>query len=146
MTEPAADVLLIEDNELDVELTMQGIRRANLSPRVQVVNDGVQALDFLHRTGSFAKRAPDEPKLIILDLKLPLVDGHYVLRQIASDPRTAVIPLVIVSSTRESRDIYSSYKLGVNSYIVKPVNSDTYINTMRNMATYWLSVNQPPEV
>jgi len=146
MTQAVVDVLLIEDNELDVELTIQAFERANLSPRIQVVYDGAQALDFLHRTGSFAKRAPDDPKLIILDLKLPLVDGNYVLRQIASDPRTAVIPLVVVSSSRESRDIYSSYKLGVNSYIVKPVNSDTYINTMRSMATYWLSVNQSPEV
>jgi len=146
MSEPVVDVLLIEDNQLDVDLTLQAFQRANLTPRVQVVYDGVQALDFLHRTGSFAKRAPDEPKLIILDLKLPLVDGYYVLRQIASDPRTAVIPLVVVSSSRESHEIYSSYKTGVNSYIVKPVNSDTYINTMRSVATYWLSVNQSPEI
>ena len=146
MTEAAADVLLIEDNELDIELTLQAFQKANLTPRIQVVSDGVQALHFLHRTGSFAKRTPDEPKLIILDLKLPLVDGQYVLRQIASDPRTSVIPLVVISSSRESRDIYSSYKVGVNSYIVKPVNSETYINTMRSMATYWLSINQSPEI
>jgi two-component system response regulator len=144
MTESATDVLLIDDSPLDVELTLQAFKRSNLNQQVQVVTDGVQALDFLHRTGRFAKRPPDDPKLIILDLKLPLVDGHYVLRQIVSDPRTELIPVVVVSSSRESRDIYSTYKLGINSYVVKPVNSDTYIETIRTVATYWLTVNQAP--
>lgn len=143
MTE-TPDILLVEDNTLDVELTMQAFSKANLSPRVQVCTDGAQALDFLHRTGNFAKRSPEDPKLIILDLKLPLVDGQYVLRQIVSDPRTALIPLVVVSSSREPRDIYSAYKLGINSYIVKPVNSDTYMNTLCGVVTYWLSINQSP--
>ena len=144
MTQPAADVLLIEDNKLDIELTKQAFEKANLTPNIQVVTDGAQALDFLHRTGEFAGRPVADPKLIILDLNLPLVDGHYVLRQIVSDPRTCVIPLVVVTSSREPRDIYSTYKLGVNSYIVKPVNSDTYIETVRALARYWLSTNHPP--
>jgi len=146
MTETAVDVLLIEDSKLDVELALQAFEKANVKPRVQVVSDGARALDFLHRTGEFANRPTDDPKLIILDLNLPLVDGHYVLRQIVSDPRTYVIPLVVVSSSREPRDIYSTYKLGINSYIVKPVNSDTYIETIRAVAQYWLSTNQSPPV
>lgn len=144
MKQPAADVLLIEDNKLDVDLTMQAFEKANLKPHVQVVSDGARALDFLHRTGEFAGRPSDDPKLIILDLNLPLVDGHYVLRQIVSDPRTNVIPLVVVTSSREPRDIYSTYKLGINSYIVKPVNSETYIDTIKTLAQYWLATNQPP--
>ena len=144
MSNTAADVLLIEDNKLDIDLTLQAFAKANLTPRVQVVTDGARALDFLHRTGEFAGRPAADPKLIILDLNLPLVDGNYVLRQIVSDPRTYVIPLVIVTSSREPRDIYSTYKLGINSYIVKPVNSETYIETIRAMARYWLATNQPP--
>jgi CheY-like chemotaxis protein len=124
--------------------TLQAFERSNLNQRVQVVTDGVQALDFLHRTGRFAKRPPDDPRVIILDLKLPLVDGQYVLRQIVSDPRTELIPVVVVSSARESRDIYSTYKLGINSYVAKPVNSDTYIETIRTVAKYWLTINQSP--
>lgn len=139
------DILLIEDNPLDVDLMMQAVSKLGQTQRVQVVRDGAQALQFFHRTGDFAKRpAEEDPKLIILDLKLPLVDGHYVLRQIVSDQRTKLIPLVVLTSSREPTDIYSTYKLGINSYVVKPVNSDTYINTMRAVVTYWLSVNQPP--
>ena len=144
MKDTAADVLLIEDNKLDVQLTLQAFEKANLKPHVQVVSDGARALDFLHRTGEFAGRPAADPKLIILDLNLPLVDGHYVLRQIVSDPRTYVIPLVVVTSSREPRDIYSTYKLGINSYIAKPVNSETYIDTIKSLARYWLTTNQPP--
>jgi CheY-like chemotaxis protein len=141
------DILLIEDNPLDVDLMMQAVSKLGQKQRVQVVRDGAEALQFFHRTGHFAKRsAEDDPKLIILDLKLPLVDGQYVLRQIVSDQRTKLIPLVVLTSSREPTDIYSTYKLGINSYVVKPVNSDTYINTMRAVVTYWLSVNQPPSI
>lgn len=146
MTEMSPDVLLIEDNRLDVDLSLQAFARCSPAPRVQVLSDGAQALDFIHRTGSFAKRSPEEPKLIVIDLKLPLVDGHYVLRQIASDAVAKTIPTVVLSSSREPRDIFSTYKLGINSYVVKPVNSDTYIKIMQHIADYWLSVNQPPVV
>lgn len=142
MIKTCPDVLVIEDNKLDIDLTLQAFAKCNLSDRVLVLSDGTQALDFLHRTGSFANRSLEDPKLIILDLKLPLVDGDYILRQIASDPATKLIPLVIVTSSREPRDIYSTYKLGANSYVVKPVNSDEYIETMRKVAGYWLSINQ----
>jgi CheY-like chemotaxis protein len=144
MTETPADVLLIEDNALDVELTLQGFKKHRLAEHVQVVRDGSLALEFIHRTGRFATRPSENPKLIILDLKMPVVDGHYVLRQITSDPETKMIPIVVVTSSREPRDIYSTYKLGINSYVVKPVNSDTYIDMVGNLAKYWLSINQPP--
>ena len=144
MTELAPDVLLIEDNHVDVELSLQAFKQTMPSVRVQVIFDGVQALDFIHRTGRFAKRPPAEPKLILLDLKLPLVDGHYVLRQIASDPVAKTIPTVIMSSSRESSDIFSTYKLGINSYVVKPVNSDAYLQMIHDVASYWLTTNQPP--
>jgi len=144
MTDVSPDVLLVEDNRLDVELSLQAFSLCSPTPRVQVVSDGAQALDFLHRTGSFAKRSPEEPRLILIDLKIPLVDGHYVLRQISSDPVAKTIPTVVLSSSREPRDIFSTYKLGINSYVVKPVNSDTYIDTVRKIAEYWLSMNQAP--
>jgi CheY-like chemotaxis protein len=139
------DVLLIEDNPLDVELTLHAFEKYHLPQRIQVIRDGVSALEFFHCTGQFAGRpSEDNPKLILLDLKLPLIDGHYVLRQIMSDPKSRMIPLVVLSSSRESRDIYSTYKLGINSYVVKPVNSDIYIDTIRTIATYWLALNQAP--
>lgn len=144
MTEIAPDVLLIEDNRVDVELSLEALKRCAPSVSVQVFPDGAQALEFLHRTGSFAKRSSEEPKLIILDLKLPMVDGHYVLRQIASDPIAKNIPIVIMSSSREPRDIFSTYKLGINSYVVKPVNSDAFLEAVENIARYWLKTNQPP--
>lgn len=144
MTELAPDVLLIEDNRVDVELSLQALEQCASSARVQVLSDGAQALDFIHRTGAYAKRSPEEPKLILLDLKLPLVDGHYVLRQIASDPVAKTIPIVVLSSSREPSDIFSTYKLGINSYVVKPVNSDAYLSTIQTIAKYWLATNQPP--
>lgn len=144
MTEMAADVVLIEDNRIDAGLSLQAFGRCAAAPRVQVLSDGGQALDFFHRTGDYANRSPEEPKLIVLDLKLPLVDGHYVLRQICSDPVAKAIPIVVMSSSREPRDIFSTYKLGINSYVVKPVNSELYLQTVQRIADYWLFTNQPP--
>jgi two-component system response regulator len=145
MPENAIDILLVDDNPHDVELTMHAFQKHGLAKRLHVVRDGEEALSFFHCTGTYAKRNPDDaPKLILLDLKLPLVDGHYVLRQIRSNPRTRMIPVVVLTSSREDRDIFQCYQLGINSYIVKPVNYDQFIEAAWTIAEYWLAINQPP--
>ncbi|MGQ0811095.1 MAG: response regulator [Nitrospiraceae bacterium] len=147
MSDIPADVLVVEDNLHDVGLVMQAFQRYNLPHRIEVVRDGPEALDFLHHTGRFRDRPAEEiPKLILLDLNIPLVDGHYVLRQIASDARTRIIPVVVLTSSQEPRDIFSAYQLGISSYVVKPVNSDTFIETVGKTATYWLSINHSPVI
>jgi len=140
-TSPCPEVLLIEDNRLDAELALKGFQRDGAARQVQVLADGAQALDFLHRTGPFAGRPPGEPKLIVLDIKLPLVDGTYLLQQIVSDKVARFIPLVVLSSSGDPKDIFTAYKLGANSYIVKPLNADRYIEAIRQIAVYWLSFN-----
>lgn len=140
------EILLVEDNPNDVELTLHAFKRHNLSNRIQVVRDGAEALDFLFCTGSYAdRRIEDSPKLILLDLKLPKVDGLEVLQQIKSDPRTRALPVVILTSSSEERDIVESYRLGVNSYITKPVDFDQFIEAARQLGMYWLLLNQLPK-
>lgn len=140
------EILLVEDNPNDVELTLHAFKRHNLSNRIQVVRDGAEALDFLFCTGSYAdRRLEDSPKLILLDLKLPKVDGLEVLQQIKSDPRTRALPVVILTSSSEERDIVESYRLGVNSYITKPVDFDQFIEAARQLGMYWLLLNQLPK-
>lgn len=139
------DILLVEDNPADVKLTLRAFEQNKLSNRVQVVRDGAEALDFLFRRGDFSDRRVDEnPKLVLLDLKLPKVDGIDVLRHVKADPRTSSIPIVMLTSSREERDIVESYELGVNSYIVKPVDFSQFIVAMREIGTYWLLMNQLP--
>lgn len=139
------EILLVEDDPHDVELTIRALRKHNLANKVHVVKDGAEALEFIFGTGAYTERdVNNKPKVILLDLKLPKVDGLEVLRRIKSDERTQVIPVVVLTSSREERDIVESYKLGVNSYITKPVDFDKFVQTVSELGLYWLLVNQPP--
>lgn len=142
--EKAAEVLLIEDSPDDAAFFVHTMAKAGVSARLHVVCDGAEALDFVFATGSYASRdQSDQPKLIVLDLKLPKVDGLGVLRALKSDPRTQHIPVVVLSSSQEGRDLSASYRLGVNSYLVKPMDFDQFGETVRTLARYWLQFNQP---
>jgi two-component system, response regulator len=139
------EILLVEDNPNDVELTLHALKRNNLANRIEVVRDGAEALEFVFATGRCSDRDVDHrPKVILLDLKLPLVDGLEVLRRVKADPRTRVIPVVVLTSSREERDVVESYHLGVNSYIVKPVDFEQFTEAVRSLGLYWLLVNEPP--
>jgi CheY-like chemotaxis protein len=141
----SVDILLVEDNPADVELSLRALRAQNVSNPVRVVNDGEDALDFLFCRGAYAGRDPQRPpKLVLLDLKLPKVDGLEVLRQVKSDPRTKTIPVVILTSSREERDVVNGYALGVNSYIQKPVDFDQFRQVVKQLGLYWMVVNVPP--
>jgi two-component system response regulator len=137
-----ADILLVEDNPNDIKLTLHAFQTANLANPVTIARDGVEALDFVFCTGPYAgRRIEDAPKVILLDLKLPRVDGHEVLKRIKADPRTATIPVVILTTSREERDVLQSYELGGNSYIVKPVDFEQYTQAVRDIGKYWLVLN-----
>ncbi len=145
MTTNTVEILLVEDNANDVELTLHTLRKHNLANHIHVVRDGAEALDFLFCRGAYQNRdAGLAPKVILLDLKLPKVDGLEVLRQIRGDERTRVLPVVILTSSRQERDIVEGYKLGINSYIVKPVDFDQFSESVRQLGCYWLLLNQPP--
>ncbi len=145
MLEKSVEILLVEDNPDDVELTLHAFRKHNLANRVHIVRDGAEALDFLFRTGAYKDRhIEDSPNVVLLDLKLPKVDGLEVLRRMKGDPRTRMIPVVVLTSSREDRDITESYQLGVNSYIVKPVNFEQFTEAVRQLGLYWLLMNEPP--
>ncbi|MGA2142183.1 MAG: response regulator [Brevinematales bacterium] len=139
------EILLVEDNTNDVELTLMALKENNLANHVQVVRDGEEAIDFIFSSGKFSGRDINlKPKVILLDLKLPKVDGIEVLRKIRSDDRTKTIPVVVLTSSKEERDIVETYKLGVNSYIVKPVQFENFVKVVKDLGMYWLMVNQPP--
>ena len=139
------EILLVEDNADDVELTLRALRRENLAIAVQIARDGEEALDYLFRRGQFAGRDMNhQPRLVLLDLKLPKVDGMEVLRQLKSDPRTRAIPVVILTSSPEERDLLNGYQLGVNAYIHKPVDFDQFRQTVKQLGLFWLVVNHPP--
>ena len=139
------EILLVEDNPNDVEMTLRALKKHNLANKVHVVKDGAEALDYVFATGIYAERnIDDHPKVILLDLKLPKVDGMEVLRRIRADERTKCIPVVVLTSSQEERDIVESYKLGVNSYIVKPVDFDKFLSTVQELGLYWLLLNKPP--
>ncbi len=139
------DILLVEDNQDDMDLALHALRRENLANRIFVARDGEEALDFLFCRGAFCERSLDRPpKLILLDLKLPKVDGIEVLRQIKGDDRTRTIPLVILTSSKEERDLVNGYSLGANSFIQKPVDFDQFRAMVKQVGLYWLVVNQPP--
>jgi len=147
MIENQVEILLVEDNANDVKLAMHAFVGNNLANRVYVVRDGAEALEFIFCTDRYAhRRIEDGPKVILLDLKLPLVDGIEVLRRIKGDPRTHQVPVVIMTSSREECDIVETYQLGVNSYIVKPVDFDQFTEVVRQLGYYWLLLNQPPVV
>ncbi len=142
-----ADILLVEDNPDDVELTLRALKKNNVTNRVVVVQDGAEALEYLFATGRYADRLMSNfPKVILLDLKLPLVDGIEVLRQCKADERTRQIPIVVLTSSREEPDIQTCYSLGVNSYIVKPVDFQQFTDAVRQTGLYWLLLNEPPNV
>ena len=147
MLEKSVEILLVEDNPDDVELTLHAFRKHNLANRVHIVRDGAEAVDFLFRTGAYKDRhIEDSPHVVLLDLKLPKVDGLEVLRRMKEEPRTRMIPVVVLTSSREERDIMESYQLGVNSYIVKPVNFEQFTEAVRQLGLYWLLMNEPPPI
>lgn len=147
MKDRPVEILLVEDNPNDVELALHALEKNNIANHIEVARDGAEALDFLFGTGIHAERnIQDGPKVILLDLKLPKVDGLEVLEQIRSDPRTKNIPVVMLTSSREERDIAESYNLGVNSYIVKPVDFEQFTEAVRQLGLYWLLLNQPPAI
>ena len=140
-----AEILLIEDEPDDVELTMRALRSENVKNPIQVARDGEQALDYVFRRGEFRDRAKGKPpRLILLDLKLPKVDGLEVLAELKADPECRTIPVVVLTSSGEQRDIIDSYKLGVNSYIQKPVDIVQFRQAVKSLGLYWLVVNRPP--
>lgn len=142
----AVEILLVEDNPQDLELALRALRKANLANRIQVARDGAEALDFILCQGAFAGRnANESPRVILLDLKLPKVDGLEVLERVKSDPRTRTIPVVVLTTSNERRDLSESYRLGANSYIVKPVDFDQFTAAVRELGLYWLVLNQRPK-
>lgn len=145
MAQEEVEILLVEDSAPDAELALHALRGEKLANRIHVASDGEAALDFLLCRGAFSTRSFDRPpKLVLLDLKLPKVDGLEVLRQVKSDPRTKAIPVVILTSSKEERDMVNGYQLGVNSYIQKPLDFDQFREIVRQLGLYWLVVNEPP--
>lgn len=141
------EILLVEDSPEDLELTQRALRNANLGNHIQVARDGEEALDFIFCEGTHVgRRIEDTPKMILLDLKLPKVDGLEVLERIKGDPRTKHIPVVVLTSSKEQVDVIKSYQLGVNSYIVKPVNFEGFTSAVQELGMYWLLLNQPPKM
>jgi len=138
------EILLVEDNPNDVELALHAFQKYKLTNRIHVVRDGAEALDFIFCTGPYAGRDfADKPKVILLDIKLPKVDGLEVLRKLKGDPKTSTIPVVMLTSSREERDIVEGYRLGSNSYIVKPVEFEQFTDAVRELGMYWLLLNKP---
>lgn len=138
-------ILLAEDNPNDVELTLEGLSSGNLVNRVTVVNDGAEALDYLFRRGRFADRPGGDPAVVLLDIKMPRVDGLEVLRTIKADPHLKNIPVVILTSSREERDLIESYRLGVNAFVVKPVDFEQFINAVKQLGIFWALINERPK-
>jgi CheY-like chemotaxis protein len=137
-------ILLAEDNPKDVELTLAALGEHNLANEVVVVNDGAEALDYLYRRGKYAMRQEGNPAVVLLDIKMPKVDGLEVLKTIKADPNLQPIPTVILTSSREEKDLVESYQLGVNAYVVKPVDFQEFIKAVSNLGVFWALVNEPP--
>ena len=137
-------ILLAEDDPQDVELTLSALSEHNLANDVLVVRDGVEALDYLYRREEFADRPDGNPILILLDLKMPRMDGIEVLKQLKSDAKMHIIPIVILTSSRESKDLETCYQLGVNAYVVKPVQFIDFIEAVKQIGVFWALVNEPP--
>lgn len=141
----SVEILLVEDNPQDLELAQRALQKAKLTNRIHVARDGEEALEFIFCEGPYKnRRLDDPPKVILLDLKLPKVSGLEVLRRLKADPRTRRIPVVVLTSSKEQKDVIESYQLGVNSYIVKPVNFESFAASVQQLGMYWLLLNQPP--
>ena len=140
-----ADILLVEDNPQDLELAMRALLKAHVSSRIHIARDGAEALEFIFGEGIYSGRTPEQgPKVILLDLKLPKVDGLEVLQKIKADERTRTIPVVVLTSSKEQQDVVETYRLGVNSYIVKPVNFESFVKAVQELGVYWVLLNQSP--
>jgi len=137
-------ILLVEDDPKDVELTLTALEDYKLANEVVVAHDGAEALDYLYRRGNFTNRSTDNPAVLLLDLKLPKIDGLEVLEQIKADAKLKLIPVVVLTSSHEERDMVTSYKLGVNAYVVKPVDFHEFVNAVKELGIFWALVNQPP--
>ncbi len=143
--EPPISILLVEDNPADAELTLRALKQSRIGNHIQLLQDGAEALDFLFCEGAYAHRSMgNAPKVILLDLKLPKVSGLDVLRRLKSDPRTQMIPVVVLTSSAEDRDVIDSYNLGVNSYIVKPVDFEQFNQAVKQLGFYWVLFNRSP--
>jgi len=143
---PTVEILLVEDSTRDAEMTLRTLRKRNLANSIVHVKDGQEALDWLFGKGAYSSRdASNTPKVVLLDLKLPKVDGLEVLRAIRADERTKLLPVVVMTSSQEDNDVVESYKLGVNSYIVKPVDFDNFSAAVAELGHYWLLLNQKPQ-
>jgi CheY-like chemotaxis protein len=137
-------ILLVEDDPKDVELTLTALEEYNLANEVVVARDGAEALDYLYCRGEYAGRAHDNPAVLLLDLKLPKVDGLEVLERIKSDEKLRLVPVVVLTSSREEKDMVTSYKLGVNAYVVKPVDFHEFVNAIKELGMFWAIINEPP--
>jgi CheY-like chemotaxis protein len=137
-------ILIVEDDPKDVELTLTALEEYNLANEVVVTRDGEEALDYLYCRGNFKMRTGDNPAVLLLDLKLPKVDGLEVLQQMKSDEKLRMIPVVVLTSSREEKDMVASYKLGVNAYVVKPVDFHEFVNAIKELGVFWAIVNEPP--
>jgi CheY-like chemotaxis protein len=137
-------ILMVEDDPKDVELTLMALEEYNLVNEVVVLGDGAEALDYLYCRGNFTDRTSENPAVLLLDLKLPKVDGLEVLQQIKSDQKLRMIPVVVLTSSREERDMVASYKLGVNAYVVKPVDFHEFVNAIKELGVFWAVINEPP--
>jgi CheY-like chemotaxis protein len=137
-------ILLVEDDPKDVELTLTALEEYNLANEVVVATDGEEALDYLYGRGNFKTRSSENPAVMLLDLKLPKVDGLEVLKQIKSDEKFKMIPVVILTSSHEEKDMVASYKLGVNAYVVKPVDFHEFVNAIKELGVFWAVINEPP--
>lgn len=141
------EILIVEDDPDDLEMTLRALRKGNIANRIQIARDGAEALAFIFCEGVFSPRKIENPpKLVLLDLKLPKIDGMQVLQTMKSDVRTKSIPVVILTSSKEQRDILDSYQLGVNSYIVKPVAFEAFAAAVQHLGMYWMLLNQPPKI
>ena len=140
------EILLVEDNQDDLDMTLRSLRKANLANHIQIARDGAEALEFIFCEGPHAgRKIENAPKVVLLDLKLPKIDGMEVLKRVKGDPRTKMIPIVMLTSSKEQKDVIESYHLGVNSYIVKPVNFEGFSAAVQELGMYWLLLNQPPK-
>jgi len=137
-------ILIVEDDPKDVELTLTALDEYNLANEVVVTRDGEEALDYLYSRGNFQTRTGEDPAVLLLDLKLPKVDGLEVLQQMKSDEKLSMIPVVVLTSSREEKDMVASYKLGVNAYVVKPVDFHEFVNAIKELGIFWALINEPP--